>query len=181
MDFVLTNPGHFVLISHREKLSAPLATLVNNVHGSSSATFGGVVFTRRGRGLDTPASLRGKTIAFTSTQSLGGYQMQALAMLEAGVDIRRDTLWLTTGAPHDRVVEAVLAGRADAGLVRTGLLEELAAEGRLRLDDISVMRLPGSPPATLWVLGIGLGIGAWFTVLDWFASRRSDEALPLRD
>ncbi|MCR3814360.1 hypothetical protein K3Z86_11170, partial [Pseudomonas aeruginosa] len=27
----------------------------------------------------------------------------------------------------------------------------------------------------------GLGIGAWFTVLDWFASRRSDEALPLRD
>ncbi|MFG9941507.1 hypothetical protein ACG3RN_07830, partial [Pseudomonas aeruginosa] len=26
-----------------------------------------------------------------------------------------------------------------------------------------------------------LGIGAWLTVLDWFASRRSDEALPLRD
>ena len=149
VDFVLTNPGHFVLISHREKLSAPLATLVNDVHGAPSATFGGVVFTRRERGLDTPASLRGKTIAFTSTQSLGGYQMQALAMLESGVDIRRDTLWLTTGAPHDRVVEAVLAGRADAGLVRTGLLEELAAEGRLRLDDISVMRLPGSPPATL--------------------------------
>ncbi|MFO6371355.1 hypothetical protein ACLBYN_02665, partial [Pseudomonas aeruginosa] len=24
-------------------------------------------------------------------------------------------------------------------------------------------------------------IGAWLTVLDWFASRRSDEALPLRD
>ncbi|MGI0711560.1 hypothetical protein ACRCPD_25715, partial [Pseudomonas aeruginosa] len=23
--------------------------------------------------------------------------------------------------------------------------------------------------------------GAWLTVLDWFASRRSDEALPLRD
>ncbi|MGV8782416.1 MFS transporter, partial [Pseudomonas aeruginosa] len=36
-------------------------------------------------------------------------------------------------------------------------------------------------PRALWVLGIGLGIGAWFTVLDWFASRRSDEALPLRD
>ena len=36
------------------------------------------------------------------------------------------------------------------------------------------------PPATVGI-GIGLGIGAWFTVLDWFASRRSDEALPLRD
>ena len=37
------------------------------------------------------------------------------------------------------------------------------------------------PPATLWVLGIGLGIGAWLTVLDWFASRRSDEGAALRD
>ena len=54
-----------------------------------------------------------------------------------------------TGEAGAEKLSAALAGRADAGLVRTGLLEELAAEGRLRLDDISVMRLPGSPPATL--------------------------------
>jgi diguanylate cyclase (GGDEF)-like protein/PAS domain S-box-containing protein len=149
VDFVLTNPGHFVLISHQQKLSAPLATLVNDVHGTPSASFGGVVFSLRGRGLDTPERLHGKTVAFTSTMSLGGYQMQALALREAGLDLKRDTLWLTTGAPHDKVVQAVLSGRADAGLVRTGLLEELAGEGRLRLEDIEVMHLPDTPDGQL--------------------------------
>lgn len=149
VDFVLTNPGHFVLISHQQKLSAPLATLVNDVNGTPSASFGGVVFSLRGRGLDTPERLHGKTVAFTSTMSLGGYQMQALALREAGLDLKRDTLWLTTGAPHDKVVQAVLSGRADAGLVRTGLLEELAGEGRLRLEDIEVMHLPDTPDGQL--------------------------------
>lgn len=149
VDFVLTNPGHFVLISRREKLSAPLATLVLNDHGAPVSSFGGVVFTLRGRGLDRPSALRGKTLAFTSTQSLGGYQMQALALRNAGLDVKTDTLWLTTGAPHDKVVEAVLQGRADAGLVRSGLLEDLARQDKLRLDDIAVMRLPDSPTQTL--------------------------------
>ncbi|MCX7627384.1 MAG: PhnD/SsuA/transferrin family substrate-binding protein [Methylophilaceae bacterium] len=140
IDFVLTNPGHYVLIARRLGLSAPLATLVNLEQGQPVTAFGGVILTRAERNdIRSLTDLRGKTVAFTSTDSLGGYQMQAYELLQAGVDPRRQIRPLPTGMPHDKVVEAVLSGRADAGFVRSGLLESLQQEGKLRPGQLKVL------------------------------------------
>lgn len=131
LDFVLTNPAHYVLMARRSGLSAPLATLADN--DRSLPVFGGVIFTRAERTeINSLADLKGKTIAVATTDSLGGYQMQAYELLQAGVHLPGDVRLLTTGMPQDNVVEAVLAGRADAGFVRTGLLENMAREGKLK-------------------------------------------------
>lgn len=140
VDFVLTNPGHYVLMTHRNGMSSPLATLLPIDHGQALASFGGVIFTRAGKvAIRELTDLRGRTIAATSRGSLGGYQAQAMALQNQGVHLPQDAHLIETDMPHDNVVAAVLDGRADAGFVRTGVLEAMVHEGRLDLAEIRVL------------------------------------------
>lgn len=146
IDFVLTNPGHYVLLTRRIGLTAPLATLAINDHGRAETAFGGVIFVRNDRAdLKLMTDLRGRTIAATSTDSLGGYQMQAYELSLKGVRLPQDAKLAITGMPHDNVVEAVLSGLADAGFVRTGVLEAMARESKLQMERIRIIN-PQSPP-----------------------------------
>jgi PAS domain S-box-containing protein len=152
LDFLLTNAGHYVLLNRRSQLSAPLATLVVDKNGQSSAVFGGVIFTRAAQTeLDTLSQIKGKTIAITDEGSLGGYQMQAYELLQAGIHLPQDAQLIDTGMPHDDVVDAVLTGRADVGFVRTGVLEGMALEGKLDIKLIKILNrqpLPNFPAAS---------------------------------
>lgn len=149
VDFVLTNPGHYVLMTLRNGMSSPLATLVPIENGRAQSQFGGVVFVRADRSaLQHLADLRGRTIAATSKGSLGGYQAQAMTLLGLGIRIPKDARLTETDMPHDNVVAAVLDGRADAGFVRTGVLEAMSREGKLeaqRLRVLDAREIPGFP------------------------------------
>lgn len=139
-DLVFTNPAHYILLKHRYDLSAPMATVVNYQGEHAFSRFGGVIFTQAKRNdLNRIQDLRGKTIAITDMGSLGGFQMQAYELLQQGLDIQRDIKWSLTNMPHDRVVEAVLAGRVDAGFIRSGVLEAMQAEGRLQATGVKVL------------------------------------------
>ena len=62
------------------------------------------------------------------------------AFVERGIDPERDFAKLTfMGFPQDRIVEAVLAGEADLGIVRSGLLERMEAEGAVREGALRVL------------------------------------------
>ncbi len=132
VDVILTNPGHYILLKHRNKPSAPLVTLINLEAGHELTAFGGMIFARAdASNINTLADLAGKRIAAVNASSLGGYQMQAFEMLEAGVALPEKEKLVITGMPHDRAVEAVLSGKADAGFVRSGVLKAMADEGKL--------------------------------------------------
>ena len=132
VEFILTNPGHYVLMANQSGLSAPLATLVNLEQGKPVASFGGVIFTRADRAdISRLQDLRDKTVAATSGDSLGGYQMQAYELSLLGIHFPRDIRLLDMGMPQDKVFDAVLTGRADVGFVRSGVIERLVREGRL--------------------------------------------------
>jgi len=61
LDFVLTNPGHYVHISYQHGFSAPLATLLRHEDGGSQDKFGGVIFAKAERlDLNALGDLRGK-------------------------------------------------------------------------------------------------------------------------
>jgi diguanylate cyclase (GGDEF)-like protein/hemerythrin-like metal-binding protein/PAS domain S-box-containing protein len=140
VDFVLTNPGHYLLMTYRNGLSSPLATLVPMEDGRRLSKFGGVVFTRADRtDIRSIADLRGHHVAAVTTGSLGGYQAQAMELLSAGIEIPRDVTLTETGMPHDRVVNEIIDGRAEVGFVRTGILERMASEGKLDLASIRVI------------------------------------------
>lgn len=146
IDFVLTNPGHYVLFSNRNGFASPLATLSVDEQGRALSMFGGVIFSRADAiGIVSLTDLRGKSIAANGTESLGGYQMQAYELLRAGIKLPQDAKLIVTGMPQDNVVNAVLSGRADAGFVRTGVLEAMVREGRLDMLKIKILHPQKQP------------------------------------
>ncbi|MDP2805406.1 MAG: PhnD/SsuA/transferrin family substrate-binding protein [Gallionellaceae bacterium] len=140
VDFVLTNPGHYVLLSKRKGLSAPLATLGLDENGRHVSAFGGVIFTRADQqSINNLLDLRGKTVATAGTESLGGYQMQAYEFSLKGIKLPQDVSVISTGMPHDTVIQEVLSARAEAGFVRTGVLESMAREGKLEMQQLKIL------------------------------------------
>ncbi len=140
VDFVLTNPAHFVLLSRRLGVSAPLATLIVEDNGVPLASFGGVIFTLAVRtDLKQFSDLKGMRLVAPELGSFGGYQMQAYELALAGVRLPDDAELKIVGMPHDNAVNSVLNEDADAGFVRTGLLESMAKEGKLDLARIKIL------------------------------------------
>jgi len=150
LDFVFTNPSHFVLLRHTNRLSGAIATLQANEDGATTDTLGGVVLAPADRvDLHDLTDLRGRRIAIPGPKFLGGYQTQAYELKLAGVRLPQDAELVTVGS-HDQVVETLLAGGADAGFVRTGILEALTREGKLpaaRLKVLAPREFPDFPYA----------------------------------
>jgi PAS domain S-box-containing protein len=151
IDVVITNPANAAVLQHGSGLSAPLVTLVTSEGGHALFAFGGTIFARAERtDLSTLADLATARIATATTESFGGYQVQAFQMLEAGVPLPRQERLVQTGMPQDKVVDAVLDGVAEVGFLRAGVLESLANESKLDLNRIRIInrrQLPGFPYA----------------------------------
>lgn len=140
VDFVLTNPAHYILLTKRSGLSAPLATLAMNENGHRLMMFGGIIFTRAERNdINTLHDIKHVSIAVTDTDSFGGFQTQAYELNKVGINARKDNKLVITGMPHDNVVEAVLSGRADVGFVRTSVLESMVREGKLDIKKLKLI------------------------------------------
>lgn len=139
LDFILTNPSHYVYLEARHRITR-IATLVRMVEGHPLKEFGGVIFVRAGRtDIRGLADLKHRKIAAAGASWLGAYQSQAAELLQLGIDVNRDTQISFTDEPQDRVVHDVAHGNADAGFIRTGVLEELAKEGKLKISDFRVL------------------------------------------
>lgn len=151
VDVIATTPNHYVLLQHTAGVSAPLATLITREGKYELSGYGGVIVARAERDdIRALADLTGKRIAIASLDAFGGFQMQAAELIEAGLPLPASERLRITGQPHDRVIEAVLAGRVDAGFVRAGVIEAMAREGRLdmrRVKIINRQNFPGFPDA----------------------------------
>ena len=139
VDLVMTNPSHYLELRSHNSLSGALATLVSSEGGQAVSSLGGCIIVRAGRGDITGLrDLRGRRVAISGPRFLGGYQAQAFELMQVGVRVP-DQLDLIVVGRHDAVVEAVLEGRADAGFIRTGIIESLVAEGRLDASQLVVL------------------------------------------
>ena len=149
VDFVLTTSGNYIQLHHLYGLASPLATIVRNHQGKPLRAYGGVIFTRKDRNdLQTLDDLSDQVIASIGTHGFAGYKLQAHTLLRHTGEVPDSRQLLVTGQPQDKVVEAVLNGKADAGFVRSGMLEALDRLGKIELDDLRVLnvqKLPGYP------------------------------------
>jgi len=140
VDFVLTQPAHYIQLTQREGLLSPLATLVEREGGLSLASFGGVIVTRSDRtDIQRLSDLRDKRIATSSTTSLGSYLMQAFELLQIGIQLPNDARVIDTGQPQDKAIQQLLSGQVDVAFVRTGLIEAMQREKKLDLQQIKVI------------------------------------------
>lgn len=134
VDFVLSHSAHTsVLLSELD--GRVLAT----VSTQDGARFGGAIIAKKGSGITKLADLRGKNIvSLKINEAAGGYIFQAYELKKAGIDPRQDVK-VTEGKKQDDLIMAVLEGKADAAFVRTGLIEEMANEGKIKLTDVEIV------------------------------------------
>ncbi len=138
VDFVITNPGHYIELELDGHLSRLATRRMSSPQGVLD-TFGGTAITRPDRiDINRYTDLAGKRILIPSKSSLGGWQVHLREAMAQGVDLRTDAS-IVELKNHRKVVEAILEGQADAGFVRSDLIEELLTEGMLRLDDLKVV------------------------------------------
>ena len=134
-DFVLTNPSSFVELEQLYGAKA-LATLNNKRANTAQDEFGSVIFTHVNHtDILNIRDLKGKTLMAVSKPAFGGWRVAWLEMLEQGFDPDKDlkALIFAKNRTQIEVVFGVLDGNADAGVVRTDLLERLEAQGKIDL------------------------------------------------
>jgi diguanylate cyclase (GGDEF)-like protein len=140
IDFVLTNPASYAMLEVRYGVRR-LVTLLNPRNGGTQSLFGAVIFTRAGRDdIQRIADLKDKRFMAVHHKAFGGWWMAKQEMLRHGLNPQNDFASLQfSGFPQDQVVYAVLDGKVDAGTVRSSLLEEMHAAGKIDMQQIKVI------------------------------------------
>ncbi len=140
IDFVLTNPEHYVVLRNAFRIS-PMVTLNTSIEHRVFTHFGSVIFTRSDTRLQTLEQVRGHKVAAVGLYSFGGFLMAADTFHQHRLDLRSSDVreLKFTGLPHSRVVDEVMSGQFDVGIVRTGVLEQMALQGKLDLAQVRVL------------------------------------------
>jgi signal transduction histidine kinase/ABC-type phosphate/phosphonate transport system substrate-binding protein len=144
--FVLTNPAQYAELEMQYGISR-IATLRNRGQHGIYTVFSSVIFTRADNtSIRTLKDLKGKSFMAVHPNAFGGWWMAWQKLKSQGLDPENDLKRLEfSGLPQDRVVLAVKDGTADAGTVRTNILETMAQEGLIRLQDFRVIAPQQNP------------------------------------
>jgi PAS domain S-box-containing protein len=140
-DLVTTNPNHYLVIRQSHPLTGVIASLVNrDIDGTPVPYLAGVILTTAGRDdINDLRDLRRRRIAVPSLAHMGGYQAQALELGQAGMPMPESAGALVITETHYAAITALLAGRADAAFVRSGIIERMVTAGRLDRDAIKII------------------------------------------
>lgn len=138
IDFFITNPLLYVNLEVDHGFQR-IATLKESWAGKTCTVFGSVIFTKKGRSdISDLDDLPGKSVMAVDDESFGGWWIAARELNDAGIGIYSD-ISLMYGGTEDHVVESVLSGSCDVGIVSTGILEKMSMEGKLSLTDIKII------------------------------------------
>lgn len=136
VQMLLTNPLAFLVSKDKAQLF-PVAIVVQKVKGEMGDKYGSAIIVKSDSPIKSIQELVGKNIGIASKFSLGG-GVGGLALLEQeGVKVEQ--VVIKELKTQDNVVFAVLNGTVDVGIVRTGLLEKLASDGKINMGDLKVL------------------------------------------
>ena len=139
IDFVITSSGHYVTLEHSDGASR-IATIESPWALSPRQSIGSAIVVRAAAPLRTLADLTGKHVLAVAPDAFGGYQIAARELLQTGVDPEQDFAHLQfMGFPMQKIVHAVRAGRADAGIIRNCMLEQMIGSGQIGAGELRVL------------------------------------------
>lgn len=139
IDLLITNTGHYVELETLGTIARIATMRVTGPKGPVDR-FGGTVIARRERDdLQTYADLRGKRIMVPDLNAFGGWQVHLPEARAAGIDLSRDTAGILEVQNQEMIVKGILAGEADAGFVRSDLIESMAASGVIDLSKLRIV------------------------------------------
>ena len=138
LDFILTNPGHYVRLEVKFGITR-IATFLSQYQNKTLKQFSAVIFTRNNSDIFNIKDLKGRVFAAVSEGAFGGFQLAQDALLTENIDALEELEMKWLGFPHADIVRTVLEGGADAGVARSGVLEKMASQGKLELSLIRIL------------------------------------------
>lgn len=139
-DFVLSNPSMAVELEMRAGVSQ-LVTLVNKRQNKPFTKFGSVIFTRADRDdINSIEDLKGKKFIAVSPKGFGGWLVALRELRRKGIKPDKHFSKMSySNSIQEDVVFSVLKKENDAGVVRTDMLERMAADGIINFEDFKVI------------------------------------------
>ncbi len=135
-DFYLTTSGQAVFLE--KKLGVSILAQQNDL--DSGARYGGIILARKGSGITKSADLKGKKVISFGKAAAAAYLFQVYHLYQQGTDPYKDfATFNTEGKKIQDMVLAVKSGLYDAAFIRTKVLEDMAKEGIISLDDFEIV------------------------------------------
>ena len=139
LEFVVVNPAEYINFEVKYGVSR-IATLISHVRQFEASTIGAVIFTRADRtDISTLSDLKGKSLITATKAAFASWMVTRDELKRQGVSESDLASVQAAGASADKAVMAVKNGKFDAGAVRTGVLEQLANEGKIALSDFRIL------------------------------------------
>lgn len=146
IDFVITSSGHYVALEHSDGVSR-IATLVSPWASSPGQSIGSAIVVRNDDArLQALTDLAGKYVLAVDPDAFGGYQIAARELWQAGIDPGHDLAKLEfAGFPLQNLAYAVRAGRVDAAIIRSCMLEQMMRSGEIGAGELRVLAPIATP------------------------------------
>ena len=144
VDFILTNPDAYIELNKQSGVTRLLTLNKKQPNGVASTTFASLIFTRSDRNdINDLNDIKDKTIIGVDEEAFGGWRMALRELLLNNIDPYKDSraILFTTDNTHQSVVYSVLSGKTDVGVVRTGIIEQLVLQNKIKLDSIRPINL----------------------------------------
>ncbi|MEI6209636.1 MAG: PhnD/SsuA/transferrin family substrate-binding protein [Desulfuromonadales bacterium] len=139
LEFVVANPSQYVELEANYS-AYRIATLVSHVGQTDTSFFGTVIFSKASRtDIATLNDIKGRSLITASKTAFASWVVTRDELKKQGISPEALAAVRFAGSSADSVVMAVKNGEADAGAVRTGVLEQLAQEGKIALTDFRIL------------------------------------------
>ena len=142
VDFILTNPLAYTELNKQSGVTRLLTINKKQPNGVASTTFASVIFSRSDRSdINNLDDVHNKSIMGVHKEAFGGWRMALREFIHNDIDLDKDSskIIFSSNNTHQSVVYSVLNGSADIGVVRTGIIEQLIAQGKIKTDAIKVL------------------------------------------
>ncbi|QOG12944.1 diguanylate cyclase [Arcobacter sp. FWKO B] len=135
LDFLIINPSIYTKFESVYGLSK-IATLQNKIDSYEVSELGSVIFSTN-KSIQSLKDIKNKKIVSVNQKSFGGYLIAKYELFLRGINIEKENMiFLDT---HESVIESILKGEADVGIIRTGILEEYSKTHKKVFDNIKII------------------------------------------
>lgn len=139
VDFILTNSAMYAELNRLYGIQA-IATQVNQYKNQPMDKFGSVILIKSDSPIKNLGDFKGKDFACASRSAFGGWLMTVRLFMENGINPDADLGSLRELKTHDNVVYAVFNGVVAGGAVRTGTLEKMVQENKVKTSDFKIIQ-----------------------------------------
>jgi two-component system sensor histidine kinase TtrS len=134
IDFVITQPAIYVEL----ELELGMSRILTMIKRNGFAEFGSVFITRQDSKLEEIEDIKGENVSAVAPLGFGGWLVGYNELMANGIDPVAEGLVSFEGTQL-KVIKAVLEKKSSVGVIRTGMIEKLKANGYENIELLRVL------------------------------------------